>query len=892
MNSENKQFVAVSIFMLVIVLTIAALATSTFSSKKRDYSVTPVAVNSNEPVPEVKQSEPIQIVTSNTNNSSTTTYSNNNSGSTTSSTNTSTYRSNTYKPSNNSGNSTNTGNSGSKKPGVIPVSYSIINVDANKVYVGGSANISVTIKPDNATNKSVSYSSSNTSIAKVTEYGKIIGINPGKCKITVKAGGSSSSFEFQVLKRPVSSNSNSNKPSNSNSNTNNRIAVQNVSLNTTSLKLAVKNTYTLKATISPSNATNKNVTWTSSNSNVATVSNGIVTAKNAGTTTITVTTRDGNRKASCVVTVYKPTTVVKVTSVSLSNSALTIKKGLSAQLSAIVNPSNATNKSVSWSSSNTNVAIVSNGTIIAKGAGTTIITVTTVDGGKSATCFVTVLPNTIHVTGVTISKSSLSLNTNSSASIYATVSPSNATNKSVTWSSSNTKVATVSGGLIKAVGAGTATITVKTNDGGKTATCKVTVTNAPVKVSGVKLNRSSVSINEKATTQLTATVSPSNAANKSVTWSSSNTSVATVSSSGVITGKKAGTATITVKTKDGGKKATCKVTVNALKNGWKTEGGKDYYYVNGKKLTNQFKGYRYLGSDGAAIAKMGSFEITTYKSTAWVAASQLYIYEKASTSSKYLGYVVAGDKITILSAESNGMIKMNYGKTTGWVSIDYIFINLPDVMPSMTYKIPAASSTGLTMTSGGYKIPGVTGKKYYKFSKAYNAKIERNEYYAPFLYPAAKKLQSALSTAKKQGYSFAIYDTYRPRWVEEDEYNKYMKLYNSNATVRAAINKTVNGFTYSLGWFMTTGASKHCQGHAVDLALMKDGKELKAQCPVDTLDTSAVIEYNNSVSKKLNSLMTGVGFTSLRSEWWHFDLRNTNYNNSYYHPYYSFNIYN
>ena len=255
--------------------------------------------------------------------------------------------------------------------------------------------------------------------------------------------------------------------------------------------------------------------------------------------------------------------IVEVSSISLDKSSASLNVGESLTLTAIIKPSNASNKSVTWSSSNTSVATVSSiGVVTAKAAGTATITVTTSDGGKTATCSVTVQAKTVSVTGVSLNKSSLSMTVGDTQTLTATVSPSNATNKSVTWSSSNTSVATVSSsGVVTAEAAGTATITVTTSDGGKKATCSVTVQAKTVSVTGVSLNKSSLSMTVGDTQTLTATVSPSNATNKSVTWSSSNTSVATVSSSGVVTAKAAGSATITVTTSDGGKKATCSVTV-------------------------------------------------------------------------------------------------------------------------------------------------------------------------------------------------------------------------------------------------------------------------------------------------------------------------------------------
>lgn len=170
----------------------------------------------------------------------------------------------------------------------------------------------------------------------------------------------------------------------------------------------------------------------------------------------------------------------------------------------------------------------------------------------------------INVTGVSLDRTSAKLSKGSSVVLNATVSPENATVKTLAWSSSNEKVAKVSqDGKVTAVGGGDATITVKTFDQGKTATCKVTV--KVVAVTGVKLNKSKATIKTGKTLKLKATVKPDDASNKSVTWSSGKKSVASVDKNGVVTGKKAGEATITVTTKDGKKKASCRVTVKDVK---------------------------------------------------------------------------------------------------------------------------------------------------------------------------------------------------------------------------------------------------------------------------------------------------------------------------------------
>lgn len=166
-----------------------------------------------------------------------------------------------------------------------------------------------------------------------------------------------------------------------------------------------------------------------------------------------------------------------------------------------------------------------------------------------------------HVTGVTLDKTSATVHPGDVTQLTATVAPGNANSKAVTWKSSNDSVATVDGsGKVTAKANGSADITVTTTDGAKTATAKFTV-NTPV--TGVTLDKTTLGVNTGATGQLTATVAPASASNKATTWSSDNTAVATVDGSGKVTGVKAGTANVTVKTADGNKSASAKITVTA-----------------------------------------------------------------------------------------------------------------------------------------------------------------------------------------------------------------------------------------------------------------------------------------------------------------------------------------
>ena len=167
----------------------------------------------------------------------------------------------------------------------------------------------------------------------------------------------------------------------------------------------------------------------------------------------------------------------------------------------------------------------------------------------------------VAVDGVTLDESSITLVVGGNQTLVATVTPADADDKSVTWSSSNSAVATVTDGVVTAVSPGTATVTVTTVDGGYTATCQVTVEAAEVHVTGVSLDRSEMTLVEGQTGSLVATVSPGNATNKSVTWSVDDDSVVNVDQNGLVTAVSPGTAIVTVTTVDGGYTATCQVTV-------------------------------------------------------------------------------------------------------------------------------------------------------------------------------------------------------------------------------------------------------------------------------------------------------------------------------------------
>ena len=254
---------------------------------------------------------------------------------------------------------------------------------------------------------------------------------------------------------------------------------------------------------------------------------------------------------------------VSVSSLSLNKASLDINVGSIDKLEATVLPSNASDKSVIWRTTDKGVATVDkNGKVTGMKAGTATITVTTRDGNIVKRCKVTVKNPVVLVTGISLNKTSLSIDKKTSTTLVASVLPSNATNKGVIWRTTDKSIATVDqNGKVTGVSAGMATITVTTNDGNMVGRCKVTVKNPTVSVTGISLNKTSVSIAKNTSTTLIATVSPSNATDKGVIWRTTDKNIVTVDQKGKITAVKSGTATITVTTNDGNIVGRCKVTV-------------------------------------------------------------------------------------------------------------------------------------------------------------------------------------------------------------------------------------------------------------------------------------------------------------------------------------------
>lgn len=469
-------------------------------------------------------------------------------------------------------------------------------------------------------------------------------VNPynNNASVTLTAGSTRNfaAFEYLVL-------TNTNAPV---------VAVTAVSVSPTTATVGLGTTQQLNATITPANATNQNVTWSSSNTSVATVNNsGLVTAISAGTATITVTTADGNKTASSAITVA----AIPVSSVAVSPTSASLYAGNTQQLTATISPANATNKNVIWSSSNTSVATVnSSGFVTAVSAGTATITATTQDGNKTSSATITVNPNTNFTiyfykpsnwgtgikiyywsalpSGVLADASWPGVNMTNTGNGWYSYTFTNVTSTNLIFNDGTNQTADLSRNK---TGWYMNNVWYDSNPG------------TGVAVTTVSLSPTTASLNVGGTQQLTPTVLPSNATNKSVTYSSNNTSVATVNTSGLITAVANGTATITVTTVEGSKTSTCTVTVSTAPSGG------SYYTIK-----NRWTG-AYLSDTGTN---------TGYGTTV---SGNNYKWQKIAIDATYfvLKNVATGELMNIEG--QTGSVQCNITDTTFWSaqwSSDYI----------------------------------------------------------------------------------------------------------------------------------------------------------------------------------------------------------------------------
>ena len=450
-----------------------------------------------------------------------------------------------------------TANDGSGVSGSYTVTVADNQVMVTKVNVTGKPAmgigevqyLSYEIWPANATEKSVTWTSSNANVATVNQYGVVTGKALGQTVITATAiDGSKQSASFIVT-----------------------VGSSTILVNRLEIygkgALSVGETENLGWAVWPTNADNKSIAFTSSNTNVASVSEyGVVKAVAAGTARITAIALDGSGVTASYDVVVSNVAPVLVTYVGVDGRK-SLMIGEVDYLAYEILPVNASNKTVTFTSSNPAVATVNQyGMVTAVGVGSAVLTATANDGsGVQASFTVTVSPVAGQVTKIALyGKGSLGIG--SVEYLSYEVWPADAVNKGITFSTSNAKIATVNEyGVVTGVGKGTATITATAKDGsGVKGTYTVNVSTNTQKVTRIDLYGKGT-LNLGSVEYLSYEVWPADAANKGVTFSTSNGTVATVNEYGVVTGKAAGTAIITATAKDGsGIKGTYTVTVTAI----------------------------------------------------------------------------------------------------------------------------------------------------------------------------------------------------------------------------------------------------------------------------------------------------------------------------------------
>lgn len=407
--------------------------------------------------------------------------------------------------------------------------------------------------------------------------------------------------------------------------------ISSVELDTSTATIAEGASITLTASFSPSDASNTTLIWSSSDTSAATVTavsnttatvTGIASGKTA---TITVRSADDNKSATCAVTVSSLATIT----LSSNGTTTVLSKLISTTITEAPQPdaysgyvfsgwnldSSLDNKVsfpytvtgnvtfyAKWVSESTNVTMTfdsqggSSVSAIVAAAGTSVsapdnpsydgytfcgwFTDSACTDGNQVSFPVTLTEDitlyakwsttAVAVTGITLDASSAIISQGNTKTLTATITPSDATNKTITWASDTTSVATVSGGVVTAVKTGStadasATITATTADGSYTASCIITVSKASVAVTGISVSPSELALTTGGTGSITATLAPSDATDQTITWTTSDSSVATVTGSDLtatVTAVAAGTATLTATTEDGSYSSSCAVTVS------------------------------------------------------------------------------------------------------------------------------------------------------------------------------------------------------------------------------------------------------------------------------------------------------------------------------------------
>lgn len=425
---------------------------------------------------------------------------------------------------------------------VLPLKVASITLSQNssQLQVDEELNLTANVFPENATDSSLKWSSSNPSVASVDSYGHVKAISIGSTVIEVSANDGSGVKAYcyiEVVPTPVE-------------------GVTIIAKGPTSLK--TNQTLQLTVTVQPDNATNREVSWSSSDIGVAYVDgNGLITAIAVGTAEITATA--GNKSDKISITV-EPTLIE---SISFTVSVLDMEVGDEEQVNVIISPASATNKQLRWISLDPDIATVDEqGKVTARSIGGTMIQAIATDGSLvnnilSVQVYPTLVEEIIiEYTGTT------TLKVGDTAQLNIRILPENATDKSYFWMVSEPSVLSINEtGLVTAIGIGQSEVFAFAN--GNYPYSKLTFTVAPTFVEKIEIEKESDRMKEGETIQLNAKIYPESATQASVDWSSSNIAVMTVDKNGLVTGKSVGYADITAIATDGSqKKATTRLYVD------------------------------------------------------------------------------------------------------------------------------------------------------------------------------------------------------------------------------------------------------------------------------------------------------------------------------------------
>lgn len=414
----------------------------------------------------------------------------------------------------------------------IKIVYANININYTELNIGIDVTQQLKLSGDVIDN--VSWSNSNNKIASINN-GYVTGLSLGTTYITVNSGSFSSTCKVNVIS--------------------NYIAVNNVSLPSNSGELLINETKNINAEVNPSNASNKKLFYSSSDSSVVSIdSSGNMTGNELGSAIITIVAE--NKSTSYKVNVVDR---INLESISISPSTMTLTEGNTGKLSISFSPENATDKSVTWKSSNTGIVTVdASGNIKAISAGTATITATSKDGGYTASSKITITPLDKSLKGITLNKTELTLTVGESETLSVSYNPSYASNKEVTWSSSNKNIATIDNGKVTAVKPGTTEIKVISNEGKHESVCKVTILSPPIE--SIKFEQDEQTVYVGSVTSLKTISTPEDTMINDPVWTSSDETIATIDN-GKLTALKVGKTTITISDTEGKVTASTEITI-------------------------------------------------------------------------------------------------------------------------------------------------------------------------------------------------------------------------------------------------------------------------------------------------------------------------------------------